>query len=157
MSLSPSHIEAYQKTTYRVWTGTEGIEFGVGARFDALDRLLETQDVRTAIFITAHNPFSQVVSIQENQTANLRLLIELRNRRRFQVLKGRGSLGDWSEPSFLALGADIDLLLNLVSRYRQNAAVFIALGKKVELVIAPQAGLLSPVISPQARMGSAYA
>ena len=57
-------IQAYRDTRY---TTKIGIVLVVDTKSEKLDQILSESDVSSAIYITAWNPFSQMMNSDENQ------------------------------------------------------------------------------------------
>lgn len=129
-------LQAYRETEYRISHDSQ-IVLLADEPNRALDALLMDRDVSTAVFITAWNPFSQAVSQPENDIAQARLQSEV-TALGLDVVPGEGvgRDGTWPpEPGLLVLGISRDQAKQLSRTYRQNAFVWLTLGKGPELVM----------------------
>ena len=129
-------LQAYRETEYRV-SHDSHLVLRVDEPNKALDALLVDRDVTTAAFITAWNPLSQPVSKSENDIAQARLQFEVMALG-LDVLPGEGvgRDGTWPpEPSLLVFGISLDRAKQLSRTYKQNAFVWLTLGKGPELVM----------------------
>jgi hypothetical protein len=120
-------LRAYRLTRYEA----AGVHVHIGRRSKAADRLLRAHGARSAVFITAYNPFSRVMPPEWNQRMQTRLRHGLGRR---QVLSGRGTLGRWSEAHVLVFG-DPRPILRLARLYRQNGIVIVRHLQAARLVI----------------------
>jgi hypothetical protein len=92
---------------------------------------------RNGAFITAWNPFSKDRSLGTNESWNRELKRYLIARGfTFVEGEGRGRAGEWSpEPSVFAFGISRTEASAIGRRYRQNAIVYVPLGRPAELVM----------------------
>jgi hypothetical protein len=120
-------LRAYRKTCYEA----AGVKVHVGRRSAAMDRLLRSHDARTAVFVTAYNPFSRTMPQGWNQRMQLQLRHALRRR---QIVCGRGTLGRWSEAHLLVFG-DPAPVGRMARRYRQNGIVIVRQGQPTRLML----------------------
>ncbi len=118
-------MEAYRSTNYCV---TEGRKFAmrIGHISEDAKELLSNHSAGGAIFITAWNPFGEVLGETKNCEANSALKKEL-EADGFVILSGSGVSLDsrWHEDSFFAFPVCEDEAKELCSRYEQNAVVFV--------------------------------
>ena len=124
--LEPDLIAAYKNTLFQAHVGDEVITLRVGQKCTALQAAFEQYNVTTACYITAYNPFGRLLTKQENEARNARLLRELAAQ--YRVFEGVGvdPAGEWEgEASYLALGASEDVSLALADVWEQNAVVFV--------------------------------
>lgn len=126
--IHPALLKAYRETCYE----TAGIAVRVGRRCAAMDRLLLSHRVRTAVFITAFNPMSRVMPPGWNRRMQASLLTAVRRRR--PMLPARGHLRHWSEDHVLVFG-DPRPMIRLARRYRQNAIVIVGRGQRPQVVV----------------------
>lgn len=124
--ISADHITAYRQTDYRSGFGPDAIILRVDSRSEPLSELYASSGHRCAVFITAHNPFSETHSAEANDAAHARLRAEL-TRQTSHVIEGAGAdpSGAWpEEKSFLALGVGLEASKALGTQFRQNAIVW---------------------------------
>jgi Protein of unknown function (DUF3293) len=125
--LRPALLRAYHATCYRV----AGITLHIGRRCAAVDRLLRSHRARSAVLVSACNPYSRVMPPGWNRRMQERLRQALRRR---TVEPGLGSLGRWSESHWLVF-ADPRPVRRLARLYRQNAIVIVRQGQAVRLMM----------------------
>ena len=129
-------IQAYRDTRY---TTSVGITLIVDSESERLDKLISESDASSAIYITAWNPFSQMMNSDENQELNSLLksdLLTLIDEEKIIDGFGEDPSGKWpGEESFLALGLTKEEGVRLSEKYRQNAFVYHEFGKKTELIL----------------------
>ena len=123
--LDASLINAYSETEYRV-TQDSSFVLKVGVPNSKLAALYKAKNVSCAAFITACNPFSQEQSDPDNVKRQGELAAELK-RRSISFIEGVGQhpSGDWpGEPSFLALGLELEAAKSLGMAFEQNAIIW---------------------------------
>lgn len=133
-------VEAYRKTLYRCGHGDDAFTLRVGERSEALADLYASTGHQCALFITAHNPFSERQSTEANAAANASLRHELCARAPLVVaVAGVDPTGAWpEEESFLALGIDLESAGALGHRYQQNAVVWAGADAVPRLTLLPK-------------------
>jgi hypothetical protein len=128
-------LEAYQNTHY---TTDIGITLLVGKPAPELDELLTKRGANCAAYITAWNPLSEELSLQQNRFRNKQLLADLHHTiEPNNIIAGIGKdpSGVWAgEESFLVIGTSKDHIHQLALKYGQNAYVYYQLGKNAELI-----------------------
>jgi hypothetical protein len=130
-------IEAYRTTNYVVFDRRGDVTIRIGERSGAADQLLVRFGARSAVSITAWNPFSRSLPIGQNKYRQLCLVARLRERG-FPILlgEGRGVSTDWPpEPSVLALGTSQLDAARMGRVWGQNAVVFLSFGRPVRLLL----------------------
>jgi hypothetical protein len=130
-------VAAYRATDYVVHGRGGTVVIQIGHRSQAVDRLLARMHARSAAFITAWNPFSKRLSLEVNKHRGCGLKRYLRVYGfAFLEGEGRGRIGEWpSEPSILAFGISRTEASVVGRRFRQNAVVYVPLGRPAELVM----------------------
>ena len=124
-SLPLSLIEAYNTTNYSVLEAKMFV-LNIGKKSDGLEDLYRRWGVNSSAFITAFNPFSKALTLEENILRNEALKNELDDIAR-AVVNGYGQdpEGHWEkEDSFLALGMTKEEALWLGKKYEQNAILW---------------------------------
>lgn len=119
-------IAAYLQTDYRFGEGEEAVTLRIGERSAEVTRLYASSGAACAVFVTAYNPFGRAQSAEANEAAHRRLAADLRASG-VRVIEGAGAdpSGAWpEEPSFFALGVDLDAAKALGTRHRQDAIVW---------------------------------
>ena len=129
-------IAAYNDTHY---TTASGIILLIGKSNAELDTFMRSNGFKEAIYITAWNPFSQVLAVTENASRNQELLKDVaKEALPFHIEKGIGKdpSGNWQgEESFLLVGFGKEFGHQLALKYEQNAFVYYPLNGVAELVI----------------------
>jgi len=125
-TIPPGLIRAYREAKYVV-----GIDSPIVLRIGQVNRqlkiLLETHKVTTAAFITAFNPYSEVLNDDQNQAAQNSLIEDIQ-KLGLAVINGYGQdmAEEWPrEDSVLALGITESLAEGLADKYGQNGFVWI--------------------------------
>jgi hypothetical protein len=130
-------IDQYRRTEYHVDAPGAPFMIRVEQPSPDLAALLARENVSSAAFMTAYNPYSRKATDEENRAANARLRREL-DEAEFEVLPARAvnPLGDWPvEHSFLIVGMERALAEEFGRRYQQNAIVFAAADSLPRLVL----------------------
>jgi hypothetical protein len=130
-------ISAYQATDYVAFDGNRTFLIRIGRHSLVVDGLLAKMKVRNGAFITAWNPFSKSQSAGVNAYWDRELKSYL-GARGFAFLsgEGRGEIGEWPpEPSVFALGMSRANAASVGRRFRQNAIVYVPLGRPADLVM----------------------
>ena len=123
--LAPDLISAYEVTNFNV-KAEPAFTLNVGKVSEELKAVFKKNNVTSAAFITAWNPYSRSLSDEENQSRNDQLKNELIIRS-LKLIDGFGQdpLGQWSgEDSFLVLGIDLEASKKLGNQFEQNAIVW---------------------------------
>lgn len=117
-------IEAYRTTRFRVHAGTEVIELVAGQCSAPLDEWLLGVGAGSWAFITAWNPRSEQLSLEENTQRQKLLCQELEQEGLSWVREeGVSEDGQWREPSVLIANVAWAWAEALGMRYEQNAIV----------------------------------
>lgn len=144
---------AYRRTAYVVTDPEAAMVLKVDQTNQAAATLLQARGLRSALFISAHNPWGVCLSAEDNRRRHAELLQTLQP---WPVLEGFGASprGDWpAETSVLVLCDDADLQFQWLQRFEQNAAVRVTDQGEVELVFNP----LRPARLPQASVQTVQA
>ena len=118
-------ILAYTETDFIVYDELTLIlhvdEYSTG-----LNKLYETHKTNTCTFITAYNPYSQVLKESVNIARNKDLAAELDDKAlKYLLAEGIHHSGDWPvEASYLVLGLSLKESCELGKKYEQNAIVW---------------------------------
>jgi hypothetical protein len=124
-SLPTSLIEAYTSADYTVLAAKRFV-LNIGHKSDGLEDLYRRLGVQTSAFITAFNPYSKALTLEENITRNEALKNEL-DEIAWAVIKGYGQDPEelWEkEDSFLAIGITKEVAIKLGNKYEQNAILW---------------------------------
>jgi len=124
---APHLLRAYRATTYR--SGDAAVR--IGRHSAAMDALLARHRARTAVFVTAWNPFSRRMPERWNHRMQHRLCAVLR---RWPALTAEGAWRGWREAHLLVL-ADPRPVLRAAWRFRQCAVVLVRRGAVARLVL----------------------
>jgi|ERR1035437_2103185 hypothetical protein len=126
-----------RSTDYVAFTNRRTFFVRIGHHSLVIDELLIRMKTRSGAFITAWNPFSKTQSVGANTYWDRELKSCLRARGfAFLPGEGRGQIGEWPpEKSVLAFGMSLAQASSIGRRFRQNAIVYIPLGRPAELVV----------------------
>lgn len=129
-------IEAYKNTKYKIFEPALIIEIGkLNKKVD--DVLNETKSHEWA-FITAYNPFSKVVSEEENIMRHNELKELTRSYKTFEG-HGVGEDPSWEpELSLFVIGISKDDASKIGVKFEQNAIVYGQINKAPQLLILNQ-------------------
>ena len=107
----------------------------VGKRNKYLDKILKKEKIKSAVFITAWNPYSKYKTPKENQKKQ-DSLIRLLNKKKIQIIFGQGRSPDLKcfEDSILALGVSKEDAIKFGKKFKQNAVVLYERKNKAELL-----------------------
>jgi len=127
-------IEKYQTTDYFI-DDDPPLLFKIGEQNDGLRILFASFNVESAAFVTAWNPGSEKLNLDDNYDRQADLLEDI-SLQRLNYFVGRGeSVADgWSEDSYLVLGINRDDATELANKYGQTAFVWIPVSGVPELV-----------------------
>jgi hypothetical protein len=126
-------LEAYSKTKFVVFNSEIVIE--IGKRNFLVEELLAEKGFNCSAFITAFNPFSQILTDDENHNRHLELLSLVKDYIVFEG-EGRGEDATWKpEKSLLILGISRENARNLGTYFEQNAIVFGEMENCFELLV----------------------
>ena len=131
-SLSPALLEAYRATAFIAIVNGQEIAASLDQPCPELDRVLLEHRAKVGVFITAHNPRSELQSDPKNQTANLKLEQVLRERS-LDFFAHVGRNGTWSEEGFFVLDLEPDAAIDLAETFGQFAVVTLELGQVARL------------------------
>lgn len=125
--ISADLVRSYRDAQYVIHGDFGGITLKVDESSPKLCELMKMYEVKSAAFLTAFNPFSVLLSPEEN-TKNHNALIADISSLKLKQISGEGGdpSGDWSkELSILVLGISLQDAECLADRYRQNAFLWI--------------------------------
>lgn len=129
--------QAYASSAYVVTGSPEPMVLQVGVRNQAAARLLQAHGLTSAVFVSAHNPWSQTLSPQDNQARHRQLLADLSPHWRLYEGFGVSPRGDWpAETSVLVMCDQADLHVQWMTTYQQNAVVLVHASGDVSLQLA---------------------
>lgn len=127
-SISPNLIKAYREAIYVVHLGDREIALQVNKASSQLATLMVEWEVNTAAFLTAFNPYSQVLDPLENEARQKRMWADVQPMcpKIFPGI-GRDQNDQWPhELSMLALGISLQDAQALADQYEQNAFLWIS-------------------------------
>jgi hypothetical protein len=130
-------VLAYRATDYVAFSDNRAFLVRIGHHSLVIDGLLTRMKTRGGAFITAWNPFTKSQSAGANAYWDRELKGYL-SARGFAFLagEGRGEIGEWPpESSILAFGMSRTQAASIGRRFRQNAIVYVPLGRPAELVM----------------------
>jgi hypothetical protein len=127
----------YRNTEYLTFVKDVAIALRIGKSSRAMDRLLLGHGAKTAVFITAWNPRSEVASPSKNRKWNKSLFRDLQSIGKVAIFgQGRSLDHRFFEDSFLAIDLTKQEGLKFAKKYSQNAFVFYRLKSKAQLIWA---------------------
>ncbi|MGM0630294.1 MAG: DUF3293 domain-containing protein [Pseudomonadota bacterium] len=121
-------LNHYKNTDYWFTVDDKTITLRIGRKNNEFDRLCERFGCTTGTFITACNPQSQLLTINENKRRNKQLATRLEQMSEVYCFSGEGQDRDnqWlAEASFMVLGLSQETAIDLAREYQQNALVWI--------------------------------
>ena len=127
---------AYRQTLYQVFSEAETIAVRVGIPNTTLDQLVRQHRYRQWALITAHNPYSQPLTAQENQARNELLVKDLWSLH-LPICRavGQDDAKQWpAEESFFVMGIWPKEAIALGQKYDQNAILVGKVGHAPQLV-----------------------
>lgn len=131
-----SLIEAYKNTKYKIFEPALTIE--IGKLNQEIDNLLNEHKSHEWAFITAYNPFSKVVSEEENIMRHNELKELTRSYKTFEG-HGVGEDPSWEpELSLFVIGITEDDASKIGIKFEQNAIVYGQINNAPRLLILNQ-------------------
>lgn len=127
---------AYKNTDYIVFE-PEALVLTVDQFSPKIEEILIKYNCKTAAFLTAWNPLSQVTDDKNNRAVQQQLAVDL-HQLDVRVFEGIGKArdGDWpGEESFLVLGIERIVADQLAVKYNQYAWLWVQIANPVELVM----------------------
>jgi Protein of unknown function (DUF3293) len=126
-TLSSTLLEAYRGTAFIAIVAGQELAAFLDQPCPELDRVLLDHNAKFGVFITAHNPRSELQSEAKNRAANLKLEQVLRERSlHFFAHVGRN--GTWREEGFFVLDLEPDAAVALAETFAQFAVVILEPG-----------------------------
>ena len=126
-TVHPILVRAYREAIYIVNEGDQAISLRVGLVSHDLAKLMHSHNVQTAAVLTAYNPYSEMRSLEENESSQAELLnaISMQSKACINAI-GTDAKGEWDpEPSILALGISLQDAEILADQYGQNAFIWV--------------------------------
>lgn len=120
----PSLIRAYYKTVYQTNDGKFVLK--INQKNDAINTYMNSKGYKYYCFITGWNPYSDELSIEENQKRNS-WLVNILNKKGKEIFEGKGipSNDSWKpEDSFLVFGIPKKDVISIGRKFGQNAIVY---------------------------------
>lgn len=127
-AISPKLIKAYREAVYVVHLGDREIALQVNKASPQLAKLMEDWEVSTAAFLTAFNPYSQLIDSVENEARQKKMWADTQPLcpKIFPGI-GRDKSDLWPhELSMLALGVGLQDAQALADQYEQNAFLWVS-------------------------------
>ena len=136
MTKIPAALIKEYKASDFIFYPENGIDvIKVGKKNKYLDKILKKQKIKSAVFITAWNPFSKNLTPKQNKKNQDSLLRFLSNKK-IQIIYGQGRSPDLKcfEDSILALGVSKEDAIKFGKKFKQNAVVLYERKNKAELL-----------------------
>lgn len=128
-------LEAYKNTIYRVYLEENSfIDLFIDKFNLDVINILDEYKATNGIFITAYNPYSKLLTKEENELRQNKLIEEIKLLDlKYFYGEGIGLNTSWEpEKSIFVLNVKEEIIDYLLDKYQQNAVVFIdKLGKPV--------------------------
>jgi hypothetical protein len=131
--ISKELLLGYEATCYSILNPK--IDIYLGKENEALQSFLKEHDFKSWCFITAWNPFSKALSVEENIPLNSLLEQDLTV---YEVYpsEGKDTIGNWDpEISFFVGNISREDAIYLGKKYQQNAIVFGEINESAELIL----------------------
>lgn len=128
-------LKSYKSTTYTT-NPPNVFHIRIGKTNSSLNDYLLNHGYKNWAFITAENPCSQILSIEENILRNEKFEMELK-KEGFAYVKGQGipkSMNWAPEKSFLVFDVAMEKLRKMARSWQQNAFVYGSLATLPELI-----------------------
>lgn len=139
MELPTALLDAYHATAYVVAAAPCPMVLNIGTRNEAAAQLLQSRGLKSALFISAHNPWSQQLPARQNQSRHWRMVKELSQYG--EVLSGFGvsPRGDWPAESGVLVLCDAPRQHERwIKLFAQIAAVRVTADGEVTLMVNPE-------------------
>ena len=130
-------LQHYQNTDYWFTVDDQKVTLSVNAVNKQFDALCQEFNCETGAFITAFNPHSSLLTLNENRHLNRLLEAQLKNIEYIRYFYGAGQDRDnqWpAEESFMVFGTQQQTMIDLARRYQQNALVWIEYQQAAALI-----------------------
>lgn len=132
-AISSAILDEYKATDYIIYN--INIVIKIGEINKQIDNLLQKHEANTWAFITAYNPYSKILTDDENKNLHKNLINLTSNYTTFEG-EGKGQNPDWEpEKSLLILGISRDEASTIGKNLKQNAIVFGEIGGEAELLL----------------------
>lgn len=135
------HRQAYRETDYIAFLPQGEALVRVGETSQLIDDWIASQNLRSAIFLSALNPMSRVLSETENAGRHAQL-VELARRNDWPTAPGvgRSRSGDWAETSLLIGGVSALDASQLARQFEQAGFLWLQRGEAAALRIRTTRG-----------------
>lgn len=123
--ISVETIQVYRETEFRVFV--EGVMvLKISEKNEELVALLKCHRSEACAFVTAYNPFGELLSHEQNSDLQKRLEEEIQFRGLTYIAgEGKHPVGDWpGEPSYLVFDLSLEAAKTLGRKFNQNAIVW---------------------------------
>lgn len=127
VAISRQLADSYANAIYRIDAAPDPVFLRIGQFSQPLAALLHASGQNHAAIISAYNPFSEVISHEENEATH-QSLYRLLQQQGHSFIEGMNidpSMQWPDEKSFLIYGIDSDTAQSIGRQYRQNAIVWI--------------------------------
>jgi hypothetical protein len=126
-ALSSTLLEAYRGTAFIAIVNGQEIAAFLDQPCPELDRVLLEHHAKFGVFITAHNPRSELQPNKLNQAATLKLE-QVLHERSLHFFAHVGRNGTWSEEGFFVVNLEPDAAVRLAEAFAQFAVVILKTG-----------------------------
>lgn len=133
--LNENLLRSFLETTYFVRVADKCVGGKIGERSEEFDAMLAVRNAKSAMLITAWNPWSERKTDAENAAANGRLKDRIVSEG-FEFLPSfnRGAKQDWpDEEGFCVFGVNREDARRFAREFEQHAVVFLKTGQRLSL------------------------
>jgi len=126
-TISKETLQAYEDAIFSINTKQGVISFKVGTIYKDILSFMKNESLKSAALITAYNPYSEILTKEQNELAQTQLIQELKNLGvDFIYGDGRDAEGIWDpEPSLFAMNIALEDAEKLAAKFGQNAFVWV--------------------------------
>lgn len=128
--------QAYLETNYNVSNENEIFTLNINNYNSFFDYWCTINKIKSWAIITAYNPYSEELSLKENNMLNSKLEAEIDSKGyNYSHAKGVPKDENWeSEESYFIHNINLETAIKFGNKYKQNAIVFGLNGKLPELI-----------------------
>ncbi|NJL74458.1 MAG: DUF3293 domain-containing protein [Saprospiraceae bacterium] len=129
--------QTYIDTTYWLYTHEQSFGICIGMRFPDFEAWLQRAGIQAWAMVTAANPRSQELSVEENEQRNveLREFLQVQGFSNLYAAEGKPDQGEWQpRAGFFIPNISLAQALTVAALFEQNAIVFGSLDEATKVV-----------------------
>lgn len=129
--------QTYLDTTYWLHAPEQSFGLRIGERLPDFEAWLQHAGIQTWAMVTAANPRSQELSVEENEQRNsqMRDFLRAQGFSNLYAAEGKPDQGEWQpEPGFFIPNISLAQALAVAASFEQNAIVFGSLDEVASVV-----------------------